>query len=41
MNKAEVLDAEKDKIIANLRKDLAVKREYMLDLEERVREVED
>ena len=41
MAKAEVLDAEKEKIIGNLRRDLGVKREYMLDLEERVREVED
>lgn len=39
MNKAEVLDSEKDKIIASLRRDLSVKREYMQDLEERVREV--
>jgi len=41
MSRAEVLDAEKDKIIVNLRRDLGVKREYMLDLEERIREVED
>ena len=32
MSRAEVLDVEKDKIIGNLRKDLGVKREYMLDL---------
>jgi hypothetical protein len=30
--KAGVLDAEKDKIISNLRRELSVKREYMLDL---------
>ena len=39
--KAELLDAEKGRIITSLRRDLGVKREYMLDLEERVREVED
>ena len=32
MEKAEVLDVEKERIIGNLRKDLGVKREYMLDL---------
>ena len=38
---AEVLDKEKDKIIGNLRRDLNIKREYMVDLEERVKEIED
>lgn len=33
MSKAEVLDHEKDRIIAALRRDLSVKREYMIDLE--------
>ena len=41
LTRAEIIDAEKDKIIVNLRRDLGVKREYIFDLEERVREVED
>ena len=41
LTRAEIIDAEKDKIIVNLRRDLGVKKEYMFDLEERVREVED
>ena len=41
LTRAEIIDAEKDKIIVNLRRDLGVKREYIFDLEERVKEVED
>jgi hypothetical protein len=36
-----LLESEKDKVIARLRREVVIKREYTGELEERVRELED